>query len=437
MEEASPIPASAAATPVNAVQAAPPPATLPATSTPAVPVLPTPAPVVPVLPTPTPLPPETVTTVDGTPLAFQEGIPVAIDSPGRLWTSIEFLVWFTDPAPLSYPLVTSASLATPLAAFYFDTNDLNYNNYTGARLTQGYWLDALETWGVEGSAFFVQSQDVDFFATSTQTSVPPLPLALPFIDAASGTASALFISQIGTDNGSVVVAAHSRLWGAEANLVRTLHRSDVFRCECLAGFRYLDLQEDLHTVALTQGINNGSLNFLGFPIPASSGLVISDSFACRNQFAGAQVGSRVECRLDTLVFTLTGKLAVGSTHEVREISGFTSLVGPGATTVPGGMFSQPSNIGQVSRDALSIIPQVGFALGYQPGKHCRIFAGYDFLYWSNVVRPGKQIDANVNTSQAAWSSNFVPGSGASNPVPLFVQSGFWIQGVNIGIEFRY
>ena len=69
-------------------------------------------------------------------------------------------------------------------------------------------------------------------------------------------------------------------------------------------------------------------------------------------------------------------------------------------------------------------------------SHWRAFVGYDFMYWSQVVRPGNQVDRNINLSQSA-----VFGSGAltgpAYPMPLFNRSDFWAQGLNAGLEFRF
>ena len=35
-------------------------------------------------------------------------------------------------------------------------------------------------------------------------------------------------------------------------------------------------------------------------------------------------------------------------------------------------------------------------LGYQLTETVRLYAGYNFLYWTNVARPGAQIDRNLD-----------------------------------------
>jgi hypothetical protein len=47
---------------------------------------------------------------------------------------------------------------------------------------------------------------------------------------------------------------------------------------------------------------------------------------------------------------------------------------------------------------LGVVPEVGVKVGYQVTPHLRAQVGYDFLYWSDVVRPGSQIDPLINTN---------------------------------------
>src|SRR5439155_23558826 len=99
---------------------------------------------------------------------------------------------------------------------------------------------------------------------------------------------------------------------------------------------------------------------------------------------------------------VTGKLALGSTYQVVDIQGAITqagphpLVPPGPGTFPGGLFAQSSNIGLRSANQFTILPSLELKLGYEVTPRARVFAGYDILYWNRVVRPGNQINHNVN-----------------------------------------
>ena len=68
-------------------------------------------------------------------------------------------------------------------------------------------------------------------------------------------------------------------------------------------------------------------------------------------------------------------------------------------------------------------------------QHMGAFVGYDYLYWARVVRPGNQVDSNINLSQSAILGG-TP-NGPASPTPLFSRSDFWAQGISLGLEFRY
>ena len=102
---------------------------------------------------------------------------------------------------------------------------------------------------------------------------------------------------------------------------------------------------------------------------------------------------------------------------------------------PGGLLALPgSNIGRFSKDRFAVVPEVGLNLGYQVTESVRAFVGYDFLYLSDVVRAGNQIDTRVNTNQL--QRPMVAG-GPTAPAFTFNGSDFWAQGLNFGLEFRY
>jgi hypothetical protein len=129
---------------------------------------------------------------------------------------------------------------------------------------------------------------------------------------------------------------------------------------------------------------------------------------------------------------LITKVALGPTQQMVNIQGSTLV--NGTTRLEGGLLALSSNIGHYSRDVFTVVPEVGLNLGYQLTDHLRLFVGYNFLYWSSVVRPG-------NTVQRAINPNLLPGStvmgGPDRPAFAFRGSDFWAQGVSFGLEFRY
>ena len=78
----------------------------------------------------------------------------------------------------------------------------------------------------------------------------------------------------------------------------------------------------------------------------------------------------------------------------------------------------------------------GYVGGYLVTNHIRAYVGYNFLYWTNVIRPGDQIDRVVDLTFVP-NSIPVPFSGQNRPQPLFKQSDLWAQGLQFGLELRW
>jgi hypothetical protein len=133
------------------------------------------------------------------------------------------------------------------------------------------------------------------------------------------------------------------------------------------------------------------------------------------------------------------KVAFGVNDELMRINGSTTLVDPtmGNVTTPGGILALPSNIGDRQKSVLSIIPEVGVNLGVEPIKHLRLLAGYNALFWSQVVRPGTMIDRGVNPFNVPSDPAFGTASGPARPSFQFHQEAFWMQAVTVGLQLYY
>src|SRR5262249_43201363 len=146
--------------------------------------------------------------------------------------------------------------------------------------------------------------------------------------------------------------------------------------------------------------------------------LLQDRFSCRNQFYGGQLGARAAFRSGAFSLAATGKVALGATQEVLEVRGRRSqaLTGGGtsilSSDVPGGFFALPTNSGRAHKSEFSVLPEVGVQVGYSLTEQVRLFAGYNFLYLSNVLRPGSQIDPTLNVGQ------LTSGAGAGPIAPL-------------------
>jgi hypothetical protein len=83
------------------------------------------------------------------------------------------------------------------------------------------------------------------------------------------------------------------------------------------------------------------------------------------------------------------------------------------------------------------VPEVGVNLAYQLTGNVRVNLGYTFLYWSNVVRPGDQVDTVIDISQIPNFRPNVPFTGIPAPTVVPNDTDIWAQGLNAGLEFRW
>jgi hypothetical protein len=139
---------------------------------------------------------------------------------------------------------------------------------------------------------------------------------------------------------------------------------------------------------------------------------------------------------------LTGKVALGQTFEVVKIDGATTMYTPilGGLSVqhaPGGVFALPTNIGRTTQSSFAVAPEGIFKIGLKLGDTGRFFVGYNFIYLSDAVRPGDQVDRTLNPTQIAALNPGGGLTGLDRPRGLFNHSDFWAQGLILGLETRY
>lgn len=349
-----------------------------------------------------------------------------------LWGGAEYLVWWFENSPIPVPLATvnvnpPATLNQPGTTVLWGAGsgrDVAFGAFSGGRFTVGGWLGDRD-FGLEASGFVFGSRSVIFNsdAFGGGNSV----LSIPFLatQPPPGGEAALVASPSPNNVSSTVTA---QLWGAEANGVINLYEDGTFRLAALVGFRYLDLREGL---SLTDAIS-----FL----PTNGVFSVTDVFNTQNQFYGGQLGIRGGAYYFDWTFDACVKVALGGVQETLNIAGFTRVTnnafGLANGTTPVGLFAEPSNIGTFNRNVFTVVPEVQCKVGYFLTPGIRPFIGYNFLFVNNVIRPGDQVDRNINTTQ----NPFLGGGalvGPASPLPLFNNTSFLAHGINLGVEFRY
>jgi hypothetical protein len=356
-----------------------------------------------------------------------------------IWFEKATLLWWIKDS--QYPPLVTTGLQTSLGVLgargtqVLFGGDTDNEERLGGRFTLGAWLDDDRACGLETSFLFLGQRSTHFQASSQGS---PL-LARPFLNAQIGAEDAEQVANLANPSlpsllpltGRVSISSMSRLWGLEANALRAAccdEDEDCWRLVFLGGVRYLRLDEGLV-------MSEDLLVPLQAAEAAGTAFHLQDDFSTRNHFYGGQLGARSELRLDHWSLDLLAKVALGVSQESVLIKGATQIASPGAPVQDynGALLALPTNIGGHTRDRFAVIPECGATVGYQVTAHIRATLGYTFLYWSDVARPGNEINRAVNPTQLA------PGrlQGPVQPAFQFVATDFWAMGLNFGLDFEF
>jgi hypothetical protein len=347
----------------------------------------------------------------------------------------EFLLWWiksgtVPPLVTTSPPASTGTLGQPGTVILFGPDsDLNRSPIPGGRFTAGAWLDECQSFGLEGSYFFLVPRGNHFDAAGDGGPNSPV-LARPFFNTNIGREDSELVAFPGVLAGRIRVDPSSRLQGFEANALCKLCCGCNWRIDALAGFRYLDLDEGLT-------ISENLAVLPAVPLLGGSQFVVQDSFSTHNQFYGGQLGLRAAASLGRFSTVANLKVALGDCQQLVDIHGFTQITTPAGavTTQPGGLLALPSNSGRFFGDRFAVVPEANLAVGYQVTDHLSISIGYTFLYSSDVARPGDQIDRAINPGALPITgATSVP---SSRPAFSLQGTDFWAQGLTFGLELRF
>jgi hypothetical protein len=348
----------------------------------------------------------------------------------------DYLLWwgkgFSAPplvttSPTGTPSSQAGVLGLPTTTVLFNNCNFADTSMSGGRIRLGYWLDRCDTAALEGTWYGFGKSTTNFNGSDDQYPI----LARPFVNVTT--------NQIGNDaqlvaypqlfSGNISVLGSSQLTGAEFIFRHALCRGCDWRVDCLLGWRYNRLDDSLviNDSRVTEATQT--------QFPVGTTLTEWDRFSTRNTFNGVQLGVITEWRRCQFWFETRSTLALGNNRSWVTIDGEQTETPPGGQTIvtPAGLLAQSTNIGNYPDDSFAIVPQLGVNLGWE--ITCGLWAtvGYNFMYWSNVARPGEQIDTDVNLSQLP------PGGlvGLARPAFTGIHTDYWAQGLNFGLAYRY
>lgn len=372
--------------------------------------------------------------------------------PGRAYGSAEYLMWWMKSYSIPIlattgPFGTGGVIGQPGVVPVLGGGNSDPTGRAGARVNLGWWFGPCRDYALDVNFFFLGDRGTD---NSVNSVAFPL-LARPFIvpngnlDPNSPQLRLNIPGQFseitalpGLQTGSITLHTDSLFWGGDIAVRRKwIDNCCGTRLDGLLGFRHLDLKENLE---ITE-------TFTGLPGGQNAGLMgaVFDKFRTTNSFNGALVGLVYERQRGRWNFGATTRLGLGVTNQTLEISGGQTQIGPGAVTptVPGGLLALNSNIGHFSKNRLSFIPEVGVTVGYDVTSRLQLTMGYNMIYWSNVLRPGDQIDTTLDLTRVPILNDPRVFPQAANvapvrqvrPAAMLRESDLWVQGVSLGLKY--
>lgn len=357
------------------------------------------------------------------------------------WVTGEYLFSFVKPGNIPFALGSTGPagglgvLGTPGTVGVHGPRNLDYGTFAGLRIGGGRWLSSARTFGVEGSVFLLENRSVG------DTAVGNPVLARPFFDTSTGTENVRVLTAPGAFAGGLSMSSSSRLWGADAGgVLRLTEGKQAWSLDAVGGFKFLSLEESLQITDFAQVLPGGGVtafNGVGQAAPARTD--VSDFFSTQNRFYGAGLGLRVGWTSERWFGGLTGKASLGTTRQTVNVNGSSTLSGTviAPATVSGGLLAVNSNIGSGSRNGFSVVPEVSAKLGYRLTQNLSVVGGYQFLYWTNVVRPGDQMSRNLNPTRIPTSINFGVPFGPVQPATPFATTDFWMHGATVGFQLAF
>jgi hypothetical protein len=368
------------------------------------------------------------------------------------WIGADYLLAWIRRGPLNTPILTTSTstdpnvdrgaVGEPGTVVLFGNEDLSFGTFSGFRLEGGLWLDDDNHYSVDAAFFWLAPQNTGIDVRSNGTTL----LGRPIFNVAPGQfdEDVFLIADSApatgpTLTGAINIDARSQLYGGEVNGRWHCYARKRFHGEALLGFRSMHLGERLSITDSISSVRNNFVTFKGTPVAAGDVVTEQDLFDTSNTFYGFQFGGRVRWECDWAYLDAFAKVGVGATCQNVTIDGASTLSSGGVIVdrARGGILALPSNIGEHDRTRLGVIPEVGLNVGVDLTDNVRFKAGYSFLVWNQVARPGSQLDRSINTGQVPADQDFGTVDGLNRPRTPLGESLLWMQTLNFGLELHY
>jgi hypothetical protein len=355
----------------------------------------------------------------------------------RHWASIDYLMTWTPSTSLP-PLATANMFRQPVLGDP-DTVTLlgggrrSRGEFEGMRFVLGSWGSGNPLHGSELAYQFLGSKTGSAVVSGGGVGGEAL-LGRPLFNPRTGQEDVVPISHR-LMLGELTISQTLRVQGWEVAWLRELYANEVVRVSGLAGYRYFMANDGLRLEQLSQfnGVSEFGLN-------TTYRSAAADQIDAHNRFHGGTLGLRTQLDYGGFFAQVDTKVSLGRATQVVRVSGQTvatadSAAGHAVNYYAGGVFGQPTNSGRSARGVFAVLPEANVRVGFQFRESSRVFVGYQFTYLSDAVRAGDQLDRVVDLGQTADPLALL--SPATRPRIPFTRTDFWVQGVTLGVEWRY
>ena len=372
----------------------------------------------------------------------------ACGPPGWLWLRGEYLLWWAKgmntPPMVTTDIVTAgANQAGTLgpdstATVIYGDEEVLLNGQSGFRVSFGGFFGPQRKFGYVGDFYSVSTDDDEFFANEISNPI----LARPYIDLNpdQDRFRALTAAFPGRHAGEIRINASSDFssaggrarWnfcckqrcdscGGGGGGCQRCGYAPFCKIDFTAGYRHYNLEE-LITVDQDFRLLDGT----------NSRFEIDDRFETTNSFHGAELGFQWEAGWNRWTFELLSMMAIGNNQQTVSIDGNTLFEpGQGTTTEVTDTGFQAFD-SEATRDTFAMIPSMNVNLGFYLTPRFRFIVGYSILYWGGVLRPGEHIPTEFDSGALP-----PPEDNATRPEIAFDETDYWIQGLNLGLDYRW